>query len=253
MKRRIGFAIAARCGSTRLPRKHFLEVNGRPLLWYLLQRVRDSADGGPVIIATTIEPENESFRSFEGNGVSCFAGAIRNIPLRFLDAARSAALDGIVAIDGDDILCSTAAMAAVRTALVEGGDYVTTRGLPLGMNAAGFSTRFLADAAPQTAAVLETGWHRIFDSSRLETIDFGAQADARLRLTLDYEADFLFFERLLSLLGDESTTVSDTALIDVITRECLFDINSSVNETYWRDFEKQVHQEQRGHERNSLS
>ena len=48
--------IQARMNSTRLPGKVLMDIGGKPMLWHIVNRLRQSRLLGQVIVATTIEP-----------------------------------------------------------------------------------------------------------------------------------------------------------------------------------------------------
>src|SRR5437762_5335823 len=104
---------SARLGSQRLNRKHLLQVNGRPLLQYLIDRIRTEFKTEfrqkevKLAIATSVEQENKDFELLGSEDVSVFYGSSDNIPLRHLQAAQHYAVEAVVSVDGDDILCST--------------------------------------------------------------------------------------------------------------------------------------------------
>lgn len=246
-----GIFITARLGSTRLSRKHLLNVAGRPLISYLLGRIliefeREISENRVcAVIATSDEPENRDFERVLDGGVPIFYGSANNIPLRHLQAAKSLGLDLIVAVDGDDILCSVKGMRAIHDELVRGAKYVKTSGLPFGMNSMGYSTCFLEKSlSGQNTKTLETGWGRIFDEIKLKEIGipFPFQDNA-LRFTLDYNEDFEFFRSVIENLGKDIETASDEEIVKRVINAKLFKINERVSKEYWKNFYKNMEKE----------
>ncbi|MBI5563113.1 MAG: glutamate-1-semialdehyde 2,1-aminomutase [Deltaproteobacteria bacterium] len=246
-----GILITARLGSTRLKQKHLLQVNGSPLLSYLIGRMarefqKEIADGSAVIvIATTTEEENRAFEALADKGVSVFYGSINNIPLRHLQAARKLGLGNIVSVDGDDVLCSARGVRLVYDALRKGAGHVKTEGLPFGMNSFGYARAFLERSLEGRAnAALETGWGRIFNGAALETIDIPlAVGDDRLRFTLDYDEDFAFFKAVIEDLGERIDAAPDEEIVNGVLSKRLYEINSKVAVEYWTNFRKNVERE----------
>jgi spore coat polysaccharide biosynthesis protein SpsF (cytidylyltransferase family) len=197
-----GIFITARLGSKRVEQKHLLPVNGQPILFYLLGRIKKAfqaeieKEDVCVVIATSDEPENRTFEEFAGDGVTVYYGDVHNIPLRHLQTAEGLKLDAVIAVDGDDILCSVEGMKAVYHALKANAPYVQTAGLPLGMNVMGYTTRFLKESLGQGhEKILETGWTRLFDQAQLHQVQVSLPdySYEQLRFTLDYQEDHLFF------------------------------------------------------------
>ncbi|NTV49355.1 MAG: hypothetical protein HGB32_05235 [Geobacteraceae bacterium] len=248
---RIGIFVTARLGSSRLPRKHLLQVGDKPLMGYLLARIahefsREIADGNVIsVIASSDEPENRDFERFNDSGTQVFFGAIDNIPLRHHQAAKALGLDAIVAVDGDDILCSVRAMRAVYQALLTDTPYVKTSGLPFGMNSFGYSTSFLATSLDgHRKDVLETGWGSIFDDTKITEIKlFSPAADDKLRFTLDYDEDYQFFSAVIESVGYEIVTADDEAIVKIVEQKSLYHINENISQEYWANFYRCMEQE----------
>lgn len=241
---RIGIFVTARLGSSRLPRKHLLQVGEKPLMGYLLARIahefsQEITVGNVIsVIASSDEPENRDFERFNASDVQIFFGAIDNIPLRHLQAAESLGLDAIVAVDGDDILCSVRAMRATYQLLLTGCQYVKTTGLPFGMNSFGYSTAFLsASLAGHREDVLETGWGIIFDESAVIEIRMtDPAAEDRLRFTLDYEEDYRFFSTVIEAIGSGILTANDVEIVRVVEKNSIYRLNQNIAQEYWANF-----------------
>lgn len=239
--------LCARLGSSRLPGKHLLDMAGQPAFHWLLSRVRGEfakeLDTGTarLVVATSDEPENRAFERFFSLGVEVFYGPLVNIPYRFLLAARHFGADNVVAVDGDDILCSARAMRMVKTALEEGAEYAATSGLPLGMNSWGFSTDFLARSlAGHEDKILETGWGRIFDADKLVTLDAALPvSDDRLRFTLDYEQDLAFFRRIAEMLGERTAIATDSEIVGLVMDQRIYALNEDIVREYWENFRRE--------------
>lgn len=246
-----GILITARLGSSRLKRKHLLEILGRPIIYYLIERIRHEFEMEiknqeiDIFICTSDEEENRAFEPLLNT--TTFYGAVNNIPYRHLQNAYRHSLDYILAIDGDDILCSIQGMRAVYTSLINGdADYVETTGLPLGMNSVGYSTGFLQQCIDNNPHdILETGWGRIFDKRSLLKLPFKEfYNNEKLRFTLDYEVDFQLFERIISLLGSKFIKANDDEIIALTITNELYKLNESISEEYWRNFSNAIRKEE---------
>jgi spore coat polysaccharide biosynthesis protein SpsF len=247
-----GIFVTARVGSTRLPQKYLITVNKRTFIEWLVGRYahafRDEIARGEVkiVVVTSTEPGNEKFRElFADKNVSVFFGDNNNIPLRHLQCALNLEIANIVSIDGDDVLCSVEAAKLVRERLLKGAAMAKTEGLPLGMNVMGYSTEFLRSSLDKVnSKVLETGWGRIFDEARIESIELDKISESdSLRMTLDYEVDAVFFKTVISETGDHILEISDEDLVKQIIDQKLYQLNQEVNEDYWANFKKQQQKE----------
>ena len=105
-----GIFITVRLGSTRLKRKHFLEIN----VYYLLKRIltefrteREIGHRESRIIATSDEAENRAFEQFSVEGVTVFMGQSVTSHVGICRQLQGHNIFYIVSVDGGDILCST--------------------------------------------------------------------------------------------------------------------------------------------------
>ena len=241
----IGVFITARLGSTRLSEKHLIETNAKPLIRYLVERFifafKESIERNElkIFITTSIKPENKKFESiFDANELQVYYGSDENIPLRHLECAREHNIDYIISIDGDDILCSTEASKLVIDRLLSGSKMAYTKGLPLGMNISGYSKVFLEKSLKGIESnKLETGWNRIFEKDEIDIIKLNLSDDiAKIRMTLDYEADADFFKTVISNL--DVLNISDISLFDSIIKNKWSQLNSHLGDIYWANFNK---------------
>jgi len=107
----IAAIVQARMGSTRLPGKVMKEVLGKPLLWYLIQRLKTSQTIEKIIIATT---DNEADRPIlelaQQMDISSFAGSEDDVLDRYYRAAKEYGAETIVRITADCPLIDPALM-----------------------------------------------------------------------------------------------------------------------------------------------
>lgn len=92
----------ARLSSTRLPRKVLLEVEGEPLLWWHLTRLRGARTIDRVVVATTEEPGAEAIVAIADRlGLDSIRGPLDDVLARFAAAAALAAARTIVRVTSD--------------------------------------------------------------------------------------------------------------------------------------------------------
>ena len=122
----IGIFITARLGSTRLYQKHLIEIKGKPMIKWLVDRYNIGFQNEiqeqkiKIFITTSKNQENHLFDTiFENSNIEIYYGADSNIPLRHLECAKANSIDYILSVDGDDILCSIEASRIVLNKLLE--------------------------------------------------------------------------------------------------------------------------------------
>lgn len=94
--------IQARLSSTRLPRKVLLGVHGRPMLDYVVERVRRAQSVDTVILATSVESSDDDLAAYtDSRGLSCVRGALDDVSNRFAEALRRHPCEGFFRVNGD--------------------------------------------------------------------------------------------------------------------------------------------------------
>lgn len=247
-----GIFFTARLGSTRLAQKHLIKAGNRSFIEWLVGRYlyefEDEIEGNQVklFLTTSIDPINKEFENiFPLGDISIFYGADDNIPLRHLECAEANNIDEIISIDGDDILCSSSAARLVAEKLLTGINMAQTKGLPLGMNVMGYRKDFLKQSLLKSSQLkLETGWGKIFDEKYIENVAVNRYENIdSLRMTLDYGDDATFFKTVINNIGEEVLKISDKDLIKKIIDNNWQELNASLNDEYWENFNKQKKEE----------
>lgn len=97
---KIGIIIQARMGSTRLPAKIMMDIKNKSILEYQLKRLDEIEC--PIIIATTLEPQDDVIEKFAlDHDLSFFRGDQDNVLKRYYDCAAYFKLDTIIRITSD--------------------------------------------------------------------------------------------------------------------------------------------------------
>jgi spore coat polysaccharide biosynthesis protein SpsF len=94
--------IQARMDSTRLPGKVTEIISGRPMLWHIINRVKQAKLVNEIIIATTTKEVDEQIAKVsKDSGVKSFAGSENDVLDRFYQAVKKYNADAIVRITAD--------------------------------------------------------------------------------------------------------------------------------------------------------
>ncbi|MGA8866813.1 MAG: glycosyltransferase family protein [Candidatus Sulfotelmatobacter sp.] len=100
--RKVVAIIQARTGSTRLPGKVLADIKGQPMLWRVLERTRAAQVLDEVIVATSVEPADDTIAAFcREHECPCFRGSEMDVLDRYYHAARKYDADAIVRITSD--------------------------------------------------------------------------------------------------------------------------------------------------------
>src|SRR5258708_17620781 len=94
--------IQARMGSSRLPGKSLAEIENRPMLWHVVQRVKRARQVARVVVATSVAPADDAIEKMcRENGVVCYRGSETDVLDRFYQVARTEKAAQVVRITAD--------------------------------------------------------------------------------------------------------------------------------------------------------
>ena len=94
--------IQARMGSSRLPGKILNQIKHKPMLWHIVNRLKEVKKLNDIIIATSkLKIDDPVFNMSEKYQINCFRGSEKNVLDRFYYAAKSNAANHIIRITGD--------------------------------------------------------------------------------------------------------------------------------------------------------
>jgi spore coat polysaccharide biosynthesis protein SpsF len=99
---RVAVIIQARMGSTRLPGKVLIDLGGRPMLAWVVDRVRRAKTADAVIVATTSAPQDDVVADYtRGLDAGLFRGDEHDVLDRYHRAASECGADLVVRITAD--------------------------------------------------------------------------------------------------------------------------------------------------------
>lgn len=97
--------IAVRTKSTRLPKKALAEIEGKPLIEHMIERLKTAKVPDSVVVCTSTHPDDKVLVDIaKRNGVKWFAGDEDDVLRRFIGAAEAVGADVIVRATGDNPL-----------------------------------------------------------------------------------------------------------------------------------------------------
>lgn len=191
--------IQARCGSTRFPNKVFALIDGKPLLWHVVNRLKYATKIDDIIVATTVSEKDDKIEQWcKENNVYCFRGSEENVLNRYYSASEAFPSEYVVRITADDPFKEPKVIDAVITKLIEEGyDHVTNNlppSFPEGLDCEAFKKSALdrsekeAETAFEREHVTQYIYHhpeifKIGNVSNPENLSY-------LRWTIDKDVDF---------------------------------------------------------------
>ena len=205
----IGCIIEARMASNRLPGKVMLKVNRKPMIEYLIDRIKRVKKIKKIIIATTKNlSDNILVDCCKKNEINYFRGSENDVLKRVFLAAKKYKLKTVVLITGDCPIVDVGIIShIINTYLKNKTDYASNshlRTYPDGMDVQVFSFKTLAKANKKAKSRLERE-HVTLQIRRnpklYKTIHITAPNNLywpELGLTLDEKEDYVLLKKIIT-------------------------------------------------------
>lgn len=95
--------IQARVNSTRLPNKIFSDILGKPLIWHVVERIKQSLLIGKIVLATTLNKKDDIIEEWaKENQIYFYRGSEDDVLERYYETAKKYNATNIARITSDD-------------------------------------------------------------------------------------------------------------------------------------------------------
>lgn len=226
---RIVVIVQARMASTRLRGKVLKEVLEKPLLSFLLERLKHVKGIDQIVIATTTNPEDQEIVEFcHLEQAPFYRGSSEDVLDRFYRAAKPFAPDIVIRVTSDCPLIDPKRVEEVLHFFVQhfpNYDYVSNshiRSFPVGMDTEVFSFKALEEAALEATLPEEREHVTPFIYRRPKRYKLGLikhdPSFAHYRLTVDTAEDFELISRLIQTLYPSNPCFSMEDIIEVLNK-----------------------------------
>ena len=209
--------IQARMGSLRLPGKSMMQISGKPLLWWVLERVKKSELFNSIILATSSKPEDDSLCHLAKKlNIEIFRGSELDVLSRYVEVGRRTNADIIVRVCADNPLVDPGEIdRIVRHHIVCNADYSfnnipnKTNNYPDGLGVEVINAKILYEIAEKnlTSAQKEHVTQYILDHMEDFKIEsLVAQEEIcgpEIKLDIDTDADFTRMKQFIEHLPPE--------------------------------------------------
>lgn len=225
-QKKIVAIVEARMTSSRLPGKHMLEANGKPMLQHLIERLKRVSCLDDIVIAT---PDNSADDILEQlaikNNVGIYRGSELDVMDRVLKAAEAYSADIICEVSGDcPIIDPVLIEHLIQTFLNNNVSYIYNGayGLPGGMAAQIFYYQTLKYSSELTQAPLDREHVTLHIRNNPELFSqfyLVAPKDLDypdLMLLLDEEDDYKLLKKVIEHFGDCNPGFSCFDIINLI-------------------------------------
>lgn len=231
--------IQARCGSTRFPNKVFADIDGKPLLWHVVNRLALAKTINKIIIATTTNDKDDLIEKWcNENDIACFRGSEEDVLNRYYSASVAFPSDIVVRITADDPFKEPSVIDAVVNKLInEGFDHVTNNFPPTwpeGLDCEAFKFSALEISEKTTHNKFEREHVTQYIYHNPDKFKIGNVASetnlSHLRWTIDKEADYEMVKIIYAKRNPKNTGIllMDEILDILKNNPEITEINSSV-------------------------
>ncbi len=218
-KQNLGIAaiVQARLGSTRLPGKILKEINNKPMLWHVVNRLSHSKLIDKIIVATTDLAEDDQVQNFcEENNFLFYRGSSEDVLSRYYNTAKSFDAKIIVRITSDCPVIDFSIIDKMLKEFISGTrmeklDYlsnVLTRSFPRGLDTEIFTFTALEKAYNEAIQVYEREHVTpyIYNHPEIFTLrNFSYEKDYSFhRWTVDTQEDFNLIENIYKSLYEKN-------------------------------------------------
>ena len=213
--------IEARMTSSRLPGKVMLKVLNKPILSFLVNRLKTLTNIDEIVLATTTNLTDDILEDFaKGNLIHCYRGSENNVLDRIINAGIQTKADIIVEITGDcPIIDPSIVDQTLKLFINNNVDYVSNnhiRSYPDGMDVQVYKLQTLINSSKLTNNKLDQEHVTLFIRNHPELfskINLIAPIDLywpELALTLDEESDFLLLKNIIEYFNGSNFSCYDT-------------------------------------------
>ena len=215
--------LQARTSSTRLPGKVLMELNGKPMIAWQIERIAKSNRINQLVIATSTDQSDDALAAYlESIGIEVYRGSLSNVHSRFFEVIKNfPANDSVVRLTGDCPLLMPQLIDQIVDYFEENAyDYISnclTPTFPDGLDVEifsrqsffGLSKLSLSDKEKEHVTLKYRDPSAGF---RLGEIKCHQDLSAE-RWTVDYPEDFEFVEKVFThFRGEESTFTFEEVL-----------------------------------------
>ncbi len=208
--------IQARMSSSRLPKKVLLDLAGKPVLQWVVDRCKQVKYANGIIVLTSTDPDDDVIEKYcQSNDIDCFRGPLEDVLSRYYLAAIHYNVNSFVRITADcPFVDPTIIDIVIMHGIVNKYEYTGLAGnFPDGLDCEFFSKRAISEAYFKASKQYQREHigqyiaenNSDFICGKVELFNH----DQGLRLTLDEPADYKFLKKIAHLLDSSNFSILD--------------------------------------------
>lgn len=213
--------ITVRSDSSRLPNKALLPILGKPSIEMVILRAKLVRNADIIVVCTTERTvDNNIVQIADRCGVQYFRGSLDDKLERWLGAAKKFEIDCFVTMDGDDLLCDPELMEiGIEQLMSKDVHFIEA---PKGLICGSFTYGLTVEALEMVCNIKDTNdtemmWVYFKDTGLFKVATLMVEEpiffDENIRMTLDYEEDFIFFKTIFEYFDNVN---NNTPLRDIV-------------------------------------
>lgn len=216
-------------GSTRLPGKILLPLEGANVLQHIIKRLKRCKNVGNIVLATTTNEEDDVIAEFaENNAVNIFRGSQEDVLSRYYNAAVLYQLAIVIRVTSDCPVIDHEVIDSMVTAFlnVKGCDYMSNtlkRTFPRGLDAEIFTFNALASAYKGATKQYEKEHVTPYiyqHKDKYALADFTDKQDnSEFRITLDTAEDYELIKAIYERIYPKNPDFSLKDVIELLKTE----------------------------------
>ncbi len=231
--------LSVRNKAKRFPGKVLRIVKGKTITDHLISRLKHSSKVSQIVLCTSTNSDDDILVEIaKKNKIDFFRGSEDDKLDRYLNAAHKFSTDFIAVVDGDDVFCDPELIDMCVSEFEEtGADYVTVKDAPLGTSPFCIKKSALETVCKTKTQTNTEVWGRLFtersEFKKSFVIPKKKLQRPEIRLTLDYNEDFILIEKIFDALYQEGKYITLDDIVDFLTKNPeLLEINKHAQELY---------------------
>jgi spore coat polysaccharide biosynthesis protein SpsF (cytidylyltransferase family) len=237
VEKKITVMIQVRSSSTRLPKKALKKIEGKPIIWHMINRVKKIKSVEQIILITTQKKEDRIFLKIaKENGILAFQGSEHDVLDRHYQCAIQYDADPILRITSDCPLIDPLLVEKMLQIFLKNNyDYVTNREPPTFPD--GLDTEIISfSALKRTARYAKMSSEREHvtsyitkNSNKFKIFNYRNKKDlSHLRWTVDEKRDLDFVKKIYFQMKPKTLFSTNTVLKILAKEPSLLRINQGI-------------------------
>lgn len=231
---KVGVVILSRYSSSRLPGKALMEIKGKKVLEYIIERANQVFPLTNIILATSNESSDDQIANFAKEyGIDCYRGSLSDVAIRFINAAEYKEWDYAIRLNGDNIFAEIELLREIeRISSLGIYDFISNvkgRTFPKGMSVESVRVEYFKSklsAIKQKNNYLEHVTIYFYEHENPQSFYFIYNEEfpdlAGLQLALDTKEDFKRTEFIVSKFDKPHYEYNISEINSIIKNERLF-------------------------------